>query len=125
MSMDIKYRRAFSEVLKVLDHSTSSIKGKVPINFVKFLDQNADKTYDVTLKKDIPLKEQKLQDETKIILSMIFREYVSDDMKKEELNQYMKNIEEEKICDKTNKEIIKEKKWYQKMLEKIASIFKT
>lgn len=35
--MDENYRRAFAEVLEVLNHSEAKIKGRIPFSFVKFL----------------------------------------------------------------------------------------
>lgn len=138
MSMDIKYRRAFSEVLKVLNHSDVKIKGRVPVNFIKFLAENADETYTVTLDCNKKLMEQNLMDESKIILSMIYRDYVCSEDRKEELKKYMEKIIaensgknrrvfeniKENENERPEKELPYEKKEHKKLLDKIMSIFK-
>lgn len=134
MSMDIKYRRAFSEVLEVLNHSEIKVKGKIPVSFIKFLAENADETYSIVLDSNKKLKEQNLMDESKIILSMIYRDYICAEDRKKELKKYMedvisKNFKEnrlvfENIKEEKKEELISEKKWYIKLLNKITSIFK-
>lgn len=72
-------------------------------------------------------------DESKIILSMIYRDYVCTEDKRKDLKKYIESITSEnykkdRLVFENEKniknELINEEKWYKKFINKIKSILK-
>ena len=93
MSMDIKYRKAFAEVLDVLEHTDRTLVRKIPREFMEFLRQNADMTHGVIFDSSKKLKEQAISKEAKEILAMIYEDY----MNKTKMQNNMKESTNEKL----------------------------
>ena len=69
--MDIKYRKAFAEVLDVLERIDRTLVRKIPREFMEFLRQNADMTHGVIFDSSKKLKEQAISKEAKEIQPLI------------------------------------------------------
>jgi hypothetical protein len=91
--MDIKYRKAFAEVLDVLEHTDRTLVRKIPREFMEFLRQNADMTHGVIFDSSKKLKEQAISKEAKEILAMIYEDY----MNKTKMQNNMKESTNEKL----------------------------
>ena len=88
--VSIEYSEALVEVLKVLENTDSDLASKIPKKFMEFMKSNASKTYQIELNnKD--LNELKLQEKSKDILAMIYRNYWCT---QEERQDYDKILEE-------------------------------
>lgn len=93
--MDIKYRKAFAEVLDVLEHTDRTLVRKIPREFMEFLRQNADMTHGVIFDSSKKLKEQAISKEAKEILAMIYEDYMNKTkMKEEKQNNIQESINE-------------------------------
>ena len=104
MSMDIKYRKAFAEVLDVLEHTDRTLVRKIPREFMEFLRQNADMTHGVIFDSSKKLKDQAISKEAKEILAMIYEDYMNKTKMKEEPQSNMpKNIKEKLLMIFKNK----------------------
>lgn len=124
---------------------------KLPKKFIEFLENNMDTEYKPNISKDIPIDEQELKKDTKVLLSLLYRNYWCDKEKKAILKQkdaiakseYEKEIREKynpdnifkdskKIENTISEDIYEEKsliecreeKWYKKIINKILSFFK-
>ena len=80
-----EYKNALSEVNAVLNLSSEDIKNKISQSFFKFVNKNKSETYRPDFDMDLPLEEQKLMKETKVILSLIYRNYLCDENTKRKL----------------------------------------
>ena len=123
------------------------IKSKIPSQFVNFIDGNRDIHYKPNIDFAKSINQQNLLKETRIILSLIYRDYICDVNKKKELlerdakeiqkqeeldrKKYEINFEERKSRYNQEKEtenagylveVVKEK-WYMKLVNKIKEIF--
>lgn len=126
---------------------------KLPEKFIKFVENNMDKDYRPNISENIPISEQELKKDTKVLLSLLYRNYWCDEEEKERLKQedIIKKIEYEKeLREKYNPDNIfkdskkievtvenddvenretalveySEMKWYRKIFNKILSFFK-
>lgn len=148
--MSPRYMEALSEVDFIISGLESSEINKIPENFRNFIKNNKSKYYDTnSLKEDIEV--QKLKEETRSILAIIYRKYLAPIEEREELERkYQEKIREEKkeLANRDkyevkeinyspkvlknedskpiHKEIVeyKKEKWYARLLNKIKSIFK-
>ncbi len=151
--MTIEYKQSLSELNKILHYMDGSYFNKLPEKFIKFVENNMDKDYRPNISENIPISEQELKKDTKVLLSLLYRNYWCDEEEKERLKQedIIKKIEYEKELrekynpdnifkdskkievtiennDFENREIAlveySEMKWYRKIFNKILSFFK-
>ena len=144
--------QAFSEVYSIINHLDNNLYKKIPDNFIKMIENNRDLKYDVDIDYTKNINEQNLLHETRVILSLIYRDYLCTKEEREkiilkdkkELEQNEQMLREKYKIDfdkrnkeKTKKEInyeeksktqalveIKPKAWYEKLIEKILRFFK-
>ena len=150
----IKYSRAFKETYLIINNLAEELYARIPEKFIKMIKENMSQDYIITLKE---LQQKGQMEETKIILSLIYRDFLCDEETKKELfkqEQLKIQAEKEKINNifgnKQQKDedivlesndsnitqlnsstqeqqalmVIKDEKWYVKILNKIKSIFK-
>ena len=133
--------QAFSEVYDVINHMSKEMQEKIPKNFVNLIKDNRDLDFKFYIDYSIDIKEQLLE-ETKVILSLIYRDYLCDKEKREKLlaidleeirreetilqekykidfENRKKDIQEENLPIKVEKG-----KWYIKIIDFIKKILK-
>lgn len=94
MSAEIK--KAYSEIYEILQLLGSEFVDKIPNEFIEFIDKEKDNDYYPNIKKDIPLEEQNLFEDTINILAMLKLDYwCENESEKEELRNIL--IENERI----------------------------
>lgn len=137
--------QSFTEVIDIVNHMEKNMKIKIPKGFQKMLEDNMDTTYQVSIDYSKSINEQKLLKETRIILSLIYRDYICTPQEKAKIleNDKMELQEQEEALRKKyeidfNKKqsniqnnyttmdlaVIPNKKWYNDIIQKIKNIFK-
>lgn len=106
------YSDAFSEVDAILNIMPSNLFNKIPLNFRQIISEYKNDSYNPQIKE--PVEDYELKDETKIILSIIYRDFLCSNEEKERLkardSQKLKE-EEEQLREKYNPDnIFKDKK---------------
>ena len=150
--MKQEYRQAFTEVYEIFKLMPQELLDMIPKKFIKMIEEERDIQYITNIKE--PLEEQKLKDETIIILGLIYRDFLClpEERKKlqekdaKELGEVKKAIEEEikqkynsdnlfnnkekvetKIINEDKEKslvVVKEEKWYKKIFNVIKNLFK-
>ena len=87
MSMEIKYRKAFKEVLEVLECTDRRLVRQIPRKIIEFLNQNADKTHRVVLDGSKKLKDQEISEIAKCIIAMLYKNYIGQTKDLEGINE--------------------------------------
>lgn len=77
--------QAFSEVYDIINHLDTKLYKKIPISFIEMIKQNKDDTYHPQIDYSISINRQELLKDTRTILSLIYRDYICSDEKREEL----------------------------------------
>ena len=142
MESDIKQR--ITEVVDILNHTDNELINKIPKSFLEFLNKNKDENYEVNINYNDEYWKDKLNEKTKAILALIYRDYFADKDEKEKLikEEYeaRKRINEEKysydnLFKKQGNSTIEEDNetkdlivvvnlpWYKKLFEKIKNFF--
>lgn len=93
------YPKAFKEISEIIKFFPKSEYRKIPKSFINFIEENMDRNYDYIVKHVDDFQNQEMLDETKIILSIIYRDFIASS---EEKNQIYKTenfelLREEKI----------------------------
>ena len=136
---------SFSEAYDIILHMDKELVKKIPEKFIKFVEQNKAKDYKTNIDYSKSINQQELQKGTRVILSIIYRDYLCSSEKKKELMQNdeeeLKRIEQE-LREKYNpdnlfkrrndnqevesKELVlnDNRKWYKKIWRFIRKILK-
>lgn len=92
--MDNKYRKALVEVIQVLNNAEDKLVEKIPKKFINFLYENQDKDYQVYIDFADEEWQEQLMDETRAILSLIYRDFI---VSKEERQELLKEEKKEQL----------------------------
>lgn len=95
--MERAYEEAFAEVDEILKIMPIDLLSKIPVQFRKIISENKAKNYKVDIQE--PLDEEKLKEETVVILGLIYRDFLASPEEREELQaqdaEELSKIEEE------------------------------
>lgn len=95
-----RYKDAFVEVDALIEASKQEEKEKISENFRKFIKEKKSKDYKFEIDKNLSLSEQNLMQETKIILSLIYRSYFCTEEERRRLT-----IKDEEEKEKKEREL--------------------
>lgn len=109
--MTKEYREAFTEVNEILEYFNKDLLKKIPKEFIKNIKENMSTTYKVIYDNTKSLNEQNIKQETRAILSIIYRDYICDKETKEKIIQKDRKewlkLEEKKKEEYKNTELFK------------------
>ena len=88
--MNRAYEEAFVEVDEILKMMPIDLISKIPMKFRQVISENKAKDYKIEIKE--PLEEEKLKEETVVILGLIYRDFLASPDEREELQ--LKDAEE-------------------------------
>ena len=143
--------QAFTEVYDVINHMEIEMQEKIPQKFINLIKENRDLDYKLNINYKEDIKKQLLK-ESKVILSLIYRDFLCSKEKKEKLLQLdleeirreekilsekyeidfekrkkekiEKNIEKTKEQDEKLPTKVEKEKWYKKIFEIFKKLFK-
>ncbi len=128
------YSKAFKELSEIVKCFPKNEYSKIPNSFISFIEENMDNSYEYIVLHIDDFQNQKMLEETKILLSIVYRDFLSSseekkqiiEMEKKELLQEEKRKNEKYNTDnlfkyKTTK--IKEKENLVTMVEYKESVF--
>lgn len=142
------YAKAYKEIIEILKYTKKSDVKKIPKEKIIMWKTNMDKNWNFKVDTSKKLEEQKILAETRAIIANIFYNYWATDYQKQRIDEkdkkntkiqeihkrekynpdnIFKNKQVKEFND-TNEEnqsltVIKEEKWYNKLLKKIQNIF--
>ena len=122
--MDLEYRQALAEVDFVLKNMSSIYYKKIPVKLREFIDENMDASYVHNITKGIPLNEQVLKKDTKVLLAIFYKNYWCESNTvgaNEAQNQTFSSVSQN---DQTSLIECSNNKWYKVIFDKILSCFK-
>lgn len=93
MNSEIMTRQAYSEVYNIINHFEKELYAKIPQSFINAIKKNRDLNYKVNIDYTKTINEQELLRETRVILSLIYRDYLcTDEQRKEIILNDKKNL---------------------------------
>ena len=141
--------QSFSEVYDIILHLEKELYNKIPQKFIQAIEQNRDADYEFNIDYSKNINEQKLLPDTRVLLSLIYRDYLCSSEERQkliekdkiELKQYEKNLQEkyntENLYKNKNTSNIKENTGFKpvsmeqykesvikKIINRIKSIFR-
>lgn len=150
--MTLEYKQSLTELNTIIHYMDMEYLKKIPQKFINFISENMDSNYEPNISKNIPINEQTLKKDTRVLLSLLYRNYWCDEESKTELikeDLLAKDIYEKELREKYNPDNIfknkkeqidnistsqvqenvtslveyKEQTWYQKIFENIRKFF--
>lgn len=142
-----EYLKAFSEVEQIIKLMPETLQKKIPDRFKNIISTEKSQTYIPHIEE--PFEECNIMEETKIILAVIYRDFLCSKQEKKEIKlkdsqkllEYEKELREKYNTDKlfknkkesdveyeskneTSMIIVQEEKWYKKIFNIIKNLFK-
>ena len=77
--------QALCEVYDIINHLEPRLYNKIPKDFIETIKENMDNTYQPKIDYSISINKQNLLKDTRIILSLIYRNYICSKEKREAL----------------------------------------
>lgn len=142
--VSVEYSEAAVEVLGILEYLQDIDRNKIPKEIIEFLEKNKSNTYNPQINYWDDVENLNLKQKTRQILAGIYIDYLSsEDEKNEYINKLKQNeiknqeilkekynvddifkkkeITKEEVIELT---IVKEEKWFIKIINRIKEIFK-
>lgn len=145
-----EYKIAATEVLDIVEHLSLNATNKIPLQLLEFFKEVSMEDYKPEFDYSGGLEKINFTPKTKALLAMIYRNYLCSEEERKEFDRKLFENEEkyqQELREKYNPDKIfqnpepeanakeennpntalieyKEKKWYHKIFEKIASLFK-
>ncbi len=85
-------KRMATEVLEILDHLQEYQVEKIPKSLIEKLNQIKDPSIDINIDDSKKIFEQNVCEETKIMIYLIFRDYIASEKEKNIINQALKQM---------------------------------
>ncbi len=89
--MDQISKKVFSDINIIFKMMPKQMINKINPQFIKFIKENTDEGYKSDIKPYIPLRSQKICQETQAILALIYKKYLITDEEKKEILQNERN----------------------------------
>jgi len=125
MSINVETKKAYTEVVKVLNSLPDNDYRKIPEDVMLTLEKNMDTEYEYYVDLRKPLTEWKISVKAQTILAIIFRDYLATKKQKEKILDFEKvkinELEEEKR-KKYNPDNIFEKRKIKEEKEEVVSL---
>ena len=86
--MDNSYGEAFAETLEIIEHSKKEIKDKISPKFIELLKNNKSMNYKVNIDFSDENWIKKIKTETRILMGLIYRDYIVSPEEREKLIKY-------------------------------------
>ena len=94
--MNTALAQALVEVEVILSYTDKELVKKIPKSFWKFLEEHKDKHYTFEINEELPLEKQKIKEETKSLMALIYKDYFCTPEEKKEYNELLKYNQKKK-----------------------------
>lgn len=107
------YYRALKELSEIIKFFPRNEYTKIPKTFINFIEENKDDNYKYIIEHIDDFQNQAMLDETRVLLSIVYRDFIASNKEKKQITDIEKNelLEEEKrIREKYNPDNIFKKR---------------
>lgn len=109
-------KKIYAEVYKILVNLTEAELSKIPSSLIYGLKTNMDYTYNFYFDINKPLEYQNISNKTKLMLAVIFRDYLSTEKQREKILNFERTKElqlEQEAREKYDIDVFKNKRMVQ------------
>ena len=98
-----EYKEGITETIEIIKHMEDEEIEKIPLNFIKRLNELKDENYIPRIDFTKPIEENNLKSSTKAMLALIYRDYICSEEEKEVFQKELEKNEQEKYKINFNK----------------------
>ena len=96
---NIEYSNSLYQINEILKYITPNLKARIPKRIISYFETNKSKDFNWQIDKTVPLEKQDLLPITKEILTVLYKDYMCDDIERAKLD---KTLNENEIHEKFN-----------------------
>lgn len=90
---NIEYSNSLYQITEILKFMAPNLKARIPKKFISYFENNKSQEYNWTIDKSLPLEKQDLLPTTKELLTVLYKDFICDDMERVNLEKVL-NINE-------------------------------
>lgn len=90
---NIEYSKSLYQLSEILKYIEPNLKARIPKKFISYFETNKLKDYNWSIDKSVPLEKQDLLPTTKEILTVLYKDYMCNDIERFELEKTLKDNE--------------------------------
>ncbi len=90
---NIEYSNALYQINEILKYMAPNLKARIPKKFISYFENNKSQEYNWTIDKSLPLEKQDLLPTTKEILTVLYKDFICDDMERVKLEKTLNSNE--------------------------------
>ena len=79
---NIEYSNSLYQINEILKYMAPNLKARIPKKFISYFENNKSQNYNWSIDTSLPLEKQNLLTPTKEILTLLYRDYICDDIEK-------------------------------------------
>lgn len=102
---NIEYSNSLYQINEILKYMEPNLKARIPKKFISYFENNKSQEYNWTIDKSLPLEKQDLLPTTKEILTVLYKDFICDDVERVKLEKTLSNNEikyQEELREKYN-----------------------
>ena len=114
------YHKAFKELSEIIKFFPKNEYRKIPKSFIDFIEENMDNSYEYIVAHVDDFQNQEMLEETKILLSIVYRDFISSSEEQKQIIKKEKNEllqEEKRIREKYNPDNL-----FKNKVEKVETV---
>ena len=90
---NIEYSNSLYQINEILKYVTPNLKARIPKKVISYIENNKSKDFNWKIDKTMSLEKQNLLPTTKELLTVLYRDYMCDDIEKKKLNKILNENE--------------------------------
>ena len=102
---NIEYSNSLYQINEILKYMEPNLKARIPKKVISYFENNKSQEYSWTIDKALPLEKQDLLPTTKEILTVLYRDFICDDIERVKLEKTLSDNEikyQEELREKYN-----------------------
>ena len=110
---NVEYMNSLYQISEILKYITPTLKARIPKKIISYIESNKSKDYSWKIDKTLPLEKQELLPTTKELITVLYKDYMCDDISKLKLNKVLEENQikyENEVREKYNPNKIFENK---------------
>lgn len=86
---NVEYMNSLYQVSEILKYITPKLKARIPKKVISYIESNKSKDFNWKIDKTLPLERQELLPATKELITVLYKDYMCDDIAKAKLNKVL------------------------------------
>lgn len=90
---NIEYTNSLYQISEILKYLSPNLKGRIPKKFISYFEANKSKNYNWQIDESLPLEKQNLLPCTREILTLLYKDYLCDEIEKIKIEETLNENE--------------------------------